>query len=422
MTISRILDSLFSEIHATGSNYVLVSGFDEDVLERGRLELDLFVPAWELAGFSDIASRHGFFRRKEPPNAPNHIFFVHADPDRFVTLDVRSDLDFHDFRGFVWRPTFSEEDVLRARVLHSSWYRARGKHALALNLAHRLLKQSRGLSASGLESLARYARLLAPELSAEERDEWRGLTSLPAGEFPPNVESRLQEILRHHFSRHRSGAVRRHSLRKTVAGFGAGVSVLFLGTDGSGKGTLIELVSERLEFKNRRAYFGTGQEGWISRLARKAYDLSRKKRPGHRFVSSLFWYAILPGEFLLRRMAASIGGRWRILLLDRFPGKPFLRGGLLSQLYKHLLPRPDLVVLLGGDAAVIAQRKPSETDIARTEADIRKWEKVARKIDAPVLHVDTAIASPPECAERILAHLLPLARERLLVLPGGKRA
>ena len=97
-----------------------------------------------------------------------------------------------------------------------------------------------------------------------------------------------------------------------------------------------------------------------------------------------------------------------MLLVDRLPGRPFMRGGALMHFYRSLLPRPDLVVLLTGDPDTIVQRKQGETNLARTRSEMAKWETVAKRTGArQILHINTTENDLQSCLRQLVDKVVP---------------
>tara|TARA_R100001143_G_C3280709_1_gene96520 strand:- start:138 stop:641 length:504 start_codon:yes stop_codon:yes gene_type:complete len=144
------------------------------------------------------------------------------------------------------------------------------------------------------------------------------------------------------------------------------------------------------------AYLGMGEGGWRLPLV-KYFRKSRSRVFGY-----IFWYILLPLELIIRHQAAKRSSKWCIHLVDRFPGRPFIMGGLCEKLYRAILPAPDLIVILTGDPRVIAERKPNETSIDRTRSEFAKWDKVAERFLAPVIIVDTTVSSELDCSIAVL--------------------
>lgn len=161
----------------------------------------------------------------------------------------------------------------------------------------------------------------------------------------------------------------RKSLLGRVKRLGSGVSLAFVGPDGSGKSFIIERM--RAVGETRVIYMGD----WFFALQGVYDKLLRIPSPWNRFV-----YLIYPLENYFRCLKVAI---WRLLgrivLIDRFPGtnRNIVQRGLLGRLnsltYK-MFPKPDLIVLLHAPPEVVFSRKQELTvvEIADIQAALRR--------------------------------------------------
>jgi len=149
---------------------------------------------------------------------------------------------------------------------------------------------------------------------------------------------------------------------------GSGVSLAFVGPDGSGKSFIIERM--RHVGETRVIYMGD----WFFAFQTVYNHLLRVPSPWNRLV-----YMIYPLENYFRYIKVVT---WRLLgrivLIDRFPGtnRNIVQRGLLGRLnaltYK-MFPKPDLIVLLHAPPEVVFSRKQELTvdEIADIQAELR---------------------------------------------------
>jgi hypothetical protein len=168
------------------------------------------------------------------------------------------------------------------------------------------------------------------------------------------------------------GSLAAHTWRKSLLGrvkrLGTGVSLAFVGPDGSGKSFIIERM--RAVGETRVIYMGD----WFFALQGVYNQMLRIPSPWNRFV-----YFIYPLENYFRYFKVVI---WkllgRIVLIDRFPGtnRNIVQRGLLGRLnsltYK-VFPKPDLIVLLHAPPEVVFSRKQELTvdEIADIQYELR---------------------------------------------------
>lgn len=180
-------------------------------------------------------------------------------------------------------------------------------------------------------------------------------------------------------------------------------TVAFVGLDGAGKGTYLDLFCADLSARNihfRCCYMGYA--GFRIPLLRFLYRLKSDRNP--LVVRKLLQgacFLLLPMDFLIRRGR----GRYDLLLTDRHPlYEPVFSSGFMS-LYDGLIarisPRPSLVIYLTGKAEDLWERK---RDIGFEEYQQRK-----KKLDRIVqlrsevfktVQIDT-IGNIPEVFRRI---------------------
>lgn len=172
-----------------------------------------------------------------------------------------------------------------------------------------------------------------------------------------------------------------------------GFVVMILGADGSGKSTLVDALCAAFPDEAVRAYFGE-KEFRIELAARALAALQRGAlgRLPARALRFLYEYLLLPLDLLCRRRRLAGAEQPSVVVIDRVPGFPFVSGRMVQRrLYRAVLPKPSLVVLLEGDPATLASRKHDAT-IAGISYDTAKFRQVARSLDAPhIVEIDTTL-------------------------------
>lgn len=214
----------------------------------------------------------------------------------------------------------------------------------------------------------------------------------------------------------------------------AAVRVLIVGPDGSGKSTLADACAAALESRGLR----------IARVhfdPKASVDASRNAHTEpHSGIPRRWWGQVLAivrraGLYLwARRPGGTLtpGPSFDILLqergwLDQSVDPMRYRGTALTArlalFFRFVAPRFDLVVVAGGDPAVMHARKPelSEHEVAR---QVLAWQELfAHETTATFL--DSTTASVPELVTRIVADVLRVRRlrvrnalRRVTLIPG----
>lgn len=200
-----------------------------------------------------------------------------------------------------------------------------------------------------------------------------------------------------------------------------GAVVVILGPDGAGKTTLAQNLERLVPGGGRRLYLGMGLgEKWAIAPVRAlySYHLKQQDRWIHKVTGALIWYFFLPLELIARRLISAFEGPGRIVLIDRLPGRPFQRGGVLLHCYRLFLPRVDSTILLVGDPTEIAGRKPDETTVSLTIREMAKWEMVAARTGARgVIRLDTTRYDVQACTRLLMEQFAPTVVQPRVVAP-----
>jgi RecA/RadA recombinase len=185
--------------------------------------------------------------------------------------------------------------------------------------------------------------------------------------------------------------------------------VLIAGPDGAGKSTVADAIAARAAASGLTVSRAHHRPGMITGPPQNGKPVTDPHGEPPRSAAVSFLKLILVfGDQLL-------GGhsRWRsqrragLLLLergwfdmvvdprryrlpDRFTGMVRLLG--------RLLPRPDLVLLLTGDAGVLHARKP-EIGVPEVDRQIQRWRMVAPAAGRRVVEVDTVHTGPEQAAD-----------------------
>ncbi|SIR44044.1 nucleotidyltransferase family protein [Pontibacter lucknowensis] len=395
--MNTTLQTLFRTLHEDGISYFLLSDFES---ESQSGDIDLFVAPESKSEFEKRLRTLGWFKRKEPSYHTNHHFYY--SPQSELYLDVKYSLTFADGEDQCY--TYSNMDqALSAAVLNAKGvYRPNGVDAILLYAAHLAYRERGRLEPKHQVYLSQYISMYQAELTAQLSQMVAGLQRWLSQGFPHNTEQ-LKAMLRPYFSQQRRRMVYNSKFRR----YGYGMKVLFLGTDGAGKSTLIEAVEQKLNLKTNKLYLGMGENGWTSPWVKLVYNKRLKPKVLDKAFSFLKSFVVLPAELLLRQLPVKLRSRYSIVLIDRVPGAFLMDKGMgKNLLYRSILPTPDLVFFLYASPEVLVARKPAENTLERSRIDINKFRKVAELVSAgQYIGIDTSHLSISEAADAIISEI-----------------
>jgi len=396
----EIIENLFKKLRKRNISYVVISNYFYKKQRGG--DIDLYVPIESKSIFLKTIESLGFQQRKKPSMLPNHNFYIFFNGFISIVLDVKHDLSFYMPNGCIWIYKSLLEVIPNRQKIEES-FRPKGFDAIILYIAHCISLEKKVLEKRHLDNLKFYIKKFRNEVN--DREELR---------IVENLFSSIHDIGLMEFTKELSKILKQFFIIKkrfiwwykfkNSFRFGSGFKILFLGADGTGKTTLVRKLKEKLPFSNRILYLGMGKDGWLMKWIQKYQKFCNDNYwAGRLRFIIIFTWLFLPLELFLRQLKISFHSKYANVLIDRFPGYPFLTGKVLKWLYRHLLPKPDLIILLGGDPESIATRKPTEVSKGRVELEHRKWIKVAKEINTShVLKLDTVDNDLNKCLEKIL--------------------
>jgi len=386
-------------------DFELLSGFfDKNNKFDKNNEIDIWVSKSSKDKFLSFLDTLGFKKRIEIPNKGGCEYYIYFKEDISITLDVKYELHYYEKTFEYW---LSKDPVIKNRTSgkrfdsdYNKW-----KFRLLNYVAECVWVKGNRLNHRHISNIQKYINHTHIENIMND-DLPNVLNNVITKEVGIKEKRKnLEKEIKHYFDKKYSiNTYWKFQYKKYK--FGLGNTILFLGPDGAGKTSLIDAFSSSLSLKHNKLYLGMGADGWILRSVKWLKFNSKNSFVRWLPLGFLFKYLGFPLELLSRQFKVSKYSKNRIVLIDRYPGYVFLYGKVTPYLYSLILPKPDLIILLTGDAKQIAARKPNETTEARTISEIKKWRKVAIKLDpSRIIEIDTTKNDIDQCKNIIIKEL-----------------
>lgn len=360
------LETIFAELEREGVRWFLSTPLHE---LKSAHDIDVYVSNDDAPLFKRILKRNGVKERKKATVNPSHNFYIlNTDIGHYI-LDVKYQLCYlTEKTAFIFKTDINKSYekttcVNGLRLLFPDLY-------IITYIAHSIIPIL-GVTPS-TKRFKRHCnnlKQLCGNLSKgdlKSRIE-RALDSTDFGQ----TRTKLWDILKEHtFEAQYQRPSSPLEIKKRP------FTVVCLGTDGTGKTTLIKALRKALAVGVKDAYLGQKQwsmawVGWVHKL------------PG-KITERFFNWVAYPLDLALKTKKLKKTRSHNTIIIDRFPGFPFIRGGAFQSLYEKVLPVADMVILLEGDAEAVWQRK-KEHSLERQIKDVDKFNKVAYTIPASTL-------------------------------------
>jgi len=398
-------EDLLEQFREENIDFELLSGFLEvnDKFVKNN-EIDIWISKSSKEIFLSLLDTLGFKKRIEIPNKGGCEYYMYFKENISITLDVKYKLHYYEKTFEYW---FSKDPVIKKRTsgnrFDSDYYK--WKFRLINYVAECVWVKGNRLNHKHISNIQKYINHTLNENIMND-DLPMVLNNAITKEIGiKEKRKKLENAIKHYFDKKYSLNTFGKFIYKKYK-FGLGNTILFLGPDGVGKTSLIDSLSSSLSLKHSKLYLGMGADGWILRSVKWLKFNSKNSFVSWLPLGFLFKYLGFPLELLSRQFKVSKYSKNRIVLIDRYPGYVFLYGKVALYLYSLILPKPDLIILLTGDAKQIAARKPNETTEARTISEIKKWREVAIKLDpSRIIEVDTTKNDIDECKNIIIKEL-----------------
>ena len=385
--------NLFRTLKNQKIAYVLLTDF-ENVWRLN--EIDMFVPLNYKERFLNCLKELHWIKRIEPAIHKNHNYYANFNGNSIIWLDVKYQPNFA-YRNYEYEYKDSNKIIDTKKENNNHVYRPSGVHAIVLYSAHIAFNERGVIEKRHYEKLKSYLKDYKEEISF--KDDCLLIKSisdvLDCKEML--IVDNLRKLIINRFYKKNNNLN-----RKRVSGNGIGYFVVFLGPDGSGKTTLIEMIDKNMPVKTSEVYLG--EKYYYFNFV----DKLNKCESNMAFINVLsrymYMYLFLPIDIRFRIWRVSRTGRYRVILADRLPGFPFVtKSKLLKYIYRLVIPRLDLLVLLDGDASVFNSRK-QEVGVKKVREDSEKFRKVKHEINAnDELVIDTTESNIEDSYNKIVS-------------------
>lgn len=414
-TRCALLRALLSAADMAGLRWAFLRNYD-GLPERMGSDVDVVVDQWEFAKWAEIVEGEAARNGCSPLRHGTQVGFASyyfSCADGILHVDL---FDGARHRGVL----YSDGELLDSRERIASGYRLAAGQEGVLLLLHDLLAFRRIRkryferifdlrSTAGRDWYLYLAKIVSPRWAnridhAVAESRWEALADAARAielavlyrcflSCPPRA---LSDFVR----RVLVGVYR--SARRPE-----GATVVFVGPDGSGKSTVVEVLATRLETLFRPVIIRHSRPGRLPAMRKLAGKLGfsrsrieqqapspaeRLESPGMlRVYGNLVYYAL---DHLLDRPVLSVRrARGALYLYDRFywdywvlPGYRRVAGGLVTFLTR-LAPKPDLVLLLSCEPRIVVKRK-KELDESEVAEQLKRWEH--RALQVPIVRLDAS--------------------------------
>ncbi|ADI00520.1 nucleoside/nucleotide kinase family protein [Salisediminibacterium selenitireducens] len=394
------ISNLYKSLNERNIEYFLLSNFEEF---DPNGDIDLYVPIENKDEFLKVMAELGWYKRKEPAIQKYKCFYYYLDSDKVIYLDVKYKLYFmdKDKQTFIYSKSYQNIYKNIKRTEFSAW-RPSGPDALHLYLGH-LFYEKKVIKDKHIERLKEYLEKYHLELSEREKKELEHVLIIlrEKNGFDEPTTSYIQRWFK--YLKNENQHLRKRS-------FSYGYKVLVLGTDGTGKSSLIKNIRKEIPVKTKSIYLGTGEDGW---------ELKQVKKMNKNFqgpiLGRLLKTIILPIEFCLRVIRGKVNAKYKLILIDRFPGWAIIsKNKLRNYIYKIILPKPDLVIFLHGDPQILFERK-KERSVESISKDTLKFKSVAHRVCNNVLEINTTELNERETTKVVIDYIVKEKKFRYLL-------
>ena len=360
-----LIEEIFNEINIRKLNYFLI----RDFLYETSGDIDIFVEISQKNTFEKILFNKGWLKRVEVSEIETDIYYYHEDCVNY--FHVKYLLEFTDGKNvYSYKLINKYEKIITSNKFGIK--KLSGIDSVIIYFGKINFFENR----INQKKLFFFLNLIQSNLDEIKKNNFYN-EFIKINELLKKNSKNLvlhknySEIIK---SKH---FVKSRVLNKKKMNYGHGMNVLFLGTDGSGKTSLIKILEDNLNLKTKKLYLGMGEDNCHFNIIKKFKNINPKNYLLKKIKSLIFTILLFPIELLLRIIVSKINSKYKIILIDRFPGYPLLSSNIfIKNIYKLILPKPDIVIFLKGDETVISKRKTKLNEL-QTKKNTIKFEKLA---------------------------------------------
>lgn len=340
-------------------------------------DIDLFIKPDHKESFLSLLHEDGWLERRLPSlNIVHHYYYKNYN-GVIEKLDVRYGISYH-VSSYTYR-YINENDVFSHCVKYKDISYPRNYDYYILYSMHSYIDEL-GVSRSENDHLRHVTNItdIYDQLTREKNDLELAsrIKKLHKLIIDKGYKKEILNILKGYF--HGDNSVNEREGHQAITSY----NILFLGADGSGKSSLINDMAKQLKIKNKQFYFG--ERNWVFHI--NSY-LVLSSNIALRIIYNWFTF---PLDLYVRNKRLSSYSNGKVALIDRFPGFPFIKNGMMRKIYDYCLPRINTIVLLSGDPEIFVSRKP-EVSVDKNFSDQNKFFKVSKLVSSnKVINIDTS--------------------------------
>ena len=392
--------------------YILINDF----LGGTGNDVDLYIPKKEYKKVEELVDSGELFKRAHPSRHINHHYYYLKTESGIIELDVKFNLSFYDPDDNIYRKANFESEVIPNGYNNNIGYRPGWWHALLLYGAHCGFLERGKIEERHINNLKKYADNFLEEVTEGDQKAFANSVLQRINTHKNDIKhfpEELRILLRPYFAEISSNdqEIDLKQKKPIISDSINAYSVLFLGCDGTGKSTLVKSVKERILVPTNILYGGVGEAGFKKTSIYSIREKIKKFRFSGKLRLHKFWLLfIFPLELNLRFWRKKDFKKRKLILIDRLPDFSFKKNewGIIKRLYKKILPKPDLVVLLTASDESLIKRKPNELSLEKVQKKKKLELLIAdycQNNGTKVIILKTDELTVEECSNRVIQEM-----------------